>query len=95
LSNVRLAACASVPNSKPSIKDWFEEGISQTELMTTLSRLRVPRHLFKFLYRLLVSHCNRSTDENPNWKIDRATLQSELALFMRDLEAIDRGVGVG
>jgi hypothetical protein len=63
--------------------------------MTTLSRLRVPRHLFKFLYRLLVSHCNRSTDENPNWKIDRATLQSELALFMRDLEAIDRGVGVG
>jgi hypothetical protein len=95
LANVRLAACSSIPNAKPSIKDWFEESISQSELMTTLSRLRVPRHLFKFLYRLLVAHCNRSTEENPQWKIDRATLQSEMALFMRDLEAIDKGMGVG
>ena len=95
LANARLAACASVPNGKPSIKDWFEDGISQTELIATLSRLRVPRHLFKFLYRLMVSHCNRSTEENPQWKVDRATLQSEMALFMRDLDAIDRGLGVG
>lgn len=95
LANVRLAACASIPSAKPSIKDWFEEGISQAELMTTLARLRVPRHLFKFLYRLLVNHCNRSTEENPQWQIDRATLQSEMALFMRDLEAIDKGMGVG
>ena len=95
LANARLAGCASVPNAKPSIKDWFEDGISQTELISTLARLRVPRHLFKFLYRLMVSHCNRSTEENPQWKIDRATLQSEMALFMRDLDAIDRGMGVG
>ncbi len=95
LANARLAACATLPNTKPSIKDWFEDGISQSELIATLARLRVPRHLFKFFYRLLVSHCNRSTEENPQWKIDRATLQSEMALFQRDLEAIDRGLGVG
>lgn len=95
LANARLAACATLPNTKPSIKDWFEEGISQSELIATLARLRVPRHLFKFFYRLLVSHCNRSTEENPQWKIDRATLQSEMALFQRDLESIDRGLGVG
>ncbi len=95
LANARLAACAAIPNTRPSIKDWFEDAISQTELIATLARLRVPRHLFKFIYRLLVSHCNRSTEESPQWKIDRATLQSEMALFQRDLEAIDRGVGVG
>ena len=95
LANARLAACASIPNTHPSIKNWFEDSITQTELIATLARLRVPRHLFKFLYRLLISHCNRSTEENPQWKIDRATLQSELALFLRDLDAIDRGLGVG
>lgn len=95
LANARLAACASIPHTQPSIKEWFEDSITQTELISTLSRLRVPRHLFKFLYRLLISHCNRSTEENPQWKIDRPTLQSELALFLRDLDAIDRGMGVG
>ena len=84
-----------VPNTKPSIKDWFEDAITQSELIATLARLRVPRHLFKFFYRLLIAHCNRSTEESPQWKIDRATLQSEMALFQRDLEAIDRGLGVG
>lgn len=95
LANARLAACAAIAGTRPSIKDWFEEDISLSELIATLARLRVPRHLFKFFYRLLIAHCNRSTEEKPQWKIDRATLQSEMALFQRDLEAIDRGLGVG
>ena len=57
--------------------------------------MRVPRHLFKFLYRVLVEHCNRFTDANPSWKISRETLQSTLAVYARDLEAFDRGMGTG
>ena len=33
--------------------------------MTVLDSLRVPRHLFKFLYRLLVDHCNAHPDDAP------------------------------
>jgi hypothetical protein len=47
------------------------------------------------MYRLLVNHCNKFTDENPKWKIDRETLHATLALYQRDLDAFDRGFGTG
>lgn len=95
LANDRARACASDSNSSLSIKDWFEDSISEPELVSTLSRLRVPRHLFKFLHRLLVEHCHRYTDESPRWTVNRETLQASLAVYMRDLEAYDRGLGTG
>ncbi len=95
LANDRARACAISPDPSISIKKWFEESINEPELVSTLSRLRVPRHLFKFLHRLLVEHCHRYTDESPRWTINRETLQSSLAVYMRDLEAYDRGLGTG
>ncbi|RLS44561.1 MAG: hypothetical protein DWH84_04365, partial [Planctomycetota bacterium] len=77
------------------LKGWFDDAITEPELVSTLARLRVPRHLFKFLHRLLVEHCHRYTDETPRWQIGRETLQSTLAVYMRDLEAYDRGLGTG
>ena len=44
-------------------------------------RLRVPRHLFKFLYRTFVAHSNAYTDDNPAWKISGETFESVLALY--------------
>ena len=95
LANDRARACAINPDPTISIKKWFEDSINEPELVSTLSRLRVPRHLFKFLHRLLVEHCHRYTDESPRWTINRETLQSSLAVYMRDLEAYDRGLGTG
>lgn len=95
LANDRARACSSQSNGSVSIKSWFDPTITEPELVTTLARLRVPRHLFKFLHRLLVEHCHRYTDESPNWLINRETLQSSLAVYMRDLEAYDRGLGTG
>ncbi|MGH7128871.1 MAG: hypothetical protein ACREIV_09895, partial [Planctomycetaceae bacterium] len=89
-------ACAAGSNGRPPVvKDFFEENITQDELIGIFARFRVPRHLFKFLYRLLVDHCNRYTERNPNWKINRETMQFTLALYMRDLDALDRGMGTG
>jgi hypothetical protein len=95
LANDRARACAQDTNSKPSVKSWFEDSISESELVATLARLRVPRHLFKFLHRLVIEHCHRYTDESPKWQINRETLQSTLAVYLRDLEAYDRGLGTG
>jgi hypothetical protein len=93
LANDRITASQG---GKPGqLKQWFEETITEPELVATLARLRVPRHLFKFLHRLLVEHCNRFTDAQPRWQVSRETLQATLAVYLRDLEAYDRGVGAG
>ena len=95
VANDRIRACAEPSNGQPSFKNLFDDSVSEAELIATLERLRVPRHMFKFVYRLLVDHCNRYTDENPRWTIARETLQSTLALYLRDLAEFDRGQGTG
>lgn len=95
VTNDRIRACVEEGKSAPVISDFFDDSISQAELINIFARIRVPRHLFKFLYRLLIEHCNRFTSESPKWKIDRDTLQSLLSIFMRDLQTFDRGLGVG
>ena len=65
VANDRIRACAESSNGKVSLHNLFDEAVSEPELIATLERLRVPRHLFKFIYRLLVDHCNRYTDDNP------------------------------
>ena len=95
LANDRARACTTNAEKLASIKSWFDDSISESELVGTLARLRVPRHLFKFMHRLLVEHCHRYTDESPQWTINRETLQSSLAVYLRDLEAYDRGLGTG
>jgi hypothetical protein len=64
-------------------------------LIDAFSVLRVPRHLFKFLYRLLVAHCQSYVDTAPSWQISPATFEAQLALYRRDKEAVDRGLSVG
>lgn len=93
MANARLAACA-LPGKSPSLGDLFDGSVDQRRLIETMRMLRVPRHLFKFLYRVLVTHTNAHTDENPVWKISGETFESILALYRRDQEAFDRGIGV-
>ena len=93
MTNDRLRACSNDPARPVNVQNLFDESVSKTTLVETFARLRVPRHLFKFFHRLLVDHCNKYTDDDPNWKIGRETLQTTLALYLRDLEAFDRGAG--
>ncbi len=93
MANARIAACAA-DGSEPKILDLFED-LDQRRLMDAFGTLRVPRHLFKFMYRLLTAHCNAHTEEQPAWKISTSMFESTLALYSRDQEAFDRGVGAG
>ena len=94
IADDRLRSCAK-PGEEPNLVELFDDGIGREELMRVFARLRVPRHLFKYLYRLIVEHCNRFPNEQPKWTIGRETLESTLSLFMRDLDAFDRGMGTG
>jgi hypothetical protein len=51
--------------------------------------------LFKFLYRLLVAHCNAHTDDRPEWEISKETFEATLAVYTRDQDAVDRGLQAG
>lgn len=93
MANARVAACAA-DGRKPKIADLFSD-VDAHRLIDAFGSLRVPRNLFKFIYRLLMTHCNAHTDEQPEWQISRATFESTLALCLRDQDAFDRGVGAG
>ena len=94
VANARVGACAA-DGSSPALPHLFDESIDQRRLMDAFGTLRVPRHLFKFMYRLITTHCNAHSDAEPVWEIPQATFESVLALYQRDQEAFDRGVGAG
>jgi len=94
VASARLKAC-SLPGRSPSLRELFDPSINDQRLMAAFRSLRVPRHLFKFMYRLFVAHCNAYTDEAPSWKISSDAFESVLALYSRDQDAFDRGLRAG
>jgi hypothetical protein len=94
VTNARIRACAEDGKS-PSLRKIVSENITEQRLLDALRSLRTPRHLFKFIYRLLVAHCNSHSDDNPKWQISSETFESTLATSLRDQDAFDRGVGAG
>jgi hypothetical protein len=90
-----VANSSSPIESEITIRDFFAEDVSREDLIARFAKLRVPRHLFRFLYRLLTEHCNRATEDQPSWKIARRTLETVTDTYARELEAFDRGLGTG
>jgi len=100
VANARVKACSRQDGGEggsPSSEftDLFESSVDQQRLINSLASLRVPRNLFKFMYRVLTTHCNAHTDDAPAWQISAETFESTLALYQRDQDAFDRGVGAG
>lgn len=94
VANARIKACAAA-GKNPRLSELFDESLDERRLIDGLRSLRVPRHLFKFLYRLFTAHCNAYTDESPVWRIPAATFESNLAVYRREQDAFDRGTGAG
>jgi len=94
MANARIRACAR-EGSTPNLRTLLDDSVTDQRLLEALGSLRVPRNLFKFLYRLLVAHCNAHTDQQPTWQISRDTFESILAVFSREQDAFDRGLGAG
>jgi hypothetical protein len=100
LANVRIRSCArpaepGARDQEPTLRSLLDESITDQRLIDSFRSLRTPRHLFKFLYRLLVAHCNAHTDERPEWQVARETFEATLAVYSRDQDAVDRGLQAG
>lgn len=92
----RLRAClGESANKNLSIRSLFADDVTDQDLIDRFGRLRVPRHLFRFLFRLLTDHCNGATEDNPVWHISRETLATTMDAYQRELDALDRGLGTG
>ena len=65
----------------PAITDLLDPTIDARRLKDGLATLRVPRHMFKFFYRLFTAHCNAHSDDNPAWHIGQGEFESVLALL--------------
>ena len=104
LASDRLHACRlnSSPNGDVEndgdasrLRAFVDETVSDDYLKESLGNLRTPRHLFKFLHRLIEEHCHRHTEDQPRWSVDYDTFRTTYASYMRDLDAFDRGYGHG
>ena len=91
VANARLRACVK-GESNIALRQLFDESINDRRLLDTLREMRVPRHLFKFMYMLLVSHSNAHTEDAPVWRINSETFETTLALFRRDQSMMERGM---
>ena len=94
LANARVKSCAA-DGAQPTLRSLLDDSISDQRLIESFRTLRVPRHLFKFLYRLMVAHCHAHTDDKPVWRVPVETFEATLAVYRRDQDAADRGLQVG
>lgn len=94
LANARLSACTR-NEASPRLRDLLDESIDENRLYEVLRSLRVPRHMFRFLHRMIVAHCNKHSDDDPAWKVAGDTFETELALYTRSMNAANRGLGAG
>ncbi len=94
LANARVRCCG-VDDRQPALRDLLDDSITDERLVEAFRTLRVPRHLFKFLYRLLVAHCHSHTDDKPVWQVSLETFEATLAVYRRDQDAADRGLQTG
>lgn len=86
LTQARMRAC-SPDNKTVEPKDLFADSVSYQRLLDVFQSLRVPRHLFRFLYRVLVEHCNKHTDADAQFKISVETFESVLAVYAREMDS--------
>ncbi len=99
LASDRLRACLppepTANGDQLRLRRLMDEAISDDYLKDALGNLRTPRHLFKFLHRLIEEHCHRHTEDSPRWTVDYDTFRTTYSAYIRDIEAFDRGYGHG
>jgi hypothetical protein len=93
--DIPLTSDPAADHDGPRLRHFVDESIGDDSLKDALGNLRTPRHLFKFLHRLIEEHCHRHTEDQPRWTVDPDTFRTTFASYMRDLEAFDRGYGHG
>ncbi len=94
LCNARVNACRE--NGEPmSLTDFFEEGVTQQDIVDALDQMQQPRDAFKLLYRVIQEHCANVPEERPVYKVPKLTLDTMRKEQVDRLAGMLRGVRPG
>lgn len=83
LTCARMKACAET-GFTPKPTDLFDPAIDNQRLIAAMRDLRVPRNLFRFLYRVVSEHCKKYTSNEPQYRIAVSTFESVLAVSQEE-----------
>jgi hypothetical protein len=86
LANERLRKCATDGTEGAPLRDLLDPTIRDDEIINYFDRMRIPRNLFKFMFRLLNNHCMDHTGDRPVRQIDRDTWVRTRAAFDKDMD---------
>ncbi len=92
LVNDRLKACSTNGQAPPTLRTLINPELSDSEITNFLEQMKIPRHVFKFLYQLLSTHCNTYTDAKPEWTVTRETFMITWSAFRQNLQRYERGL---
>jgi hypothetical protein len=95
LVNDRLRACSEDKQSTVTLRSLVDDQVSDSEMLNYLERMKIPRHVFKFMYQLIATHCDTHTEGNPEWKISRETWLNTCTRFNNDLERYEKNLIMG
>jgi hypothetical protein len=90
LVTARMRACAK-PGAQPEPTALFEPSINSARLVSAMRDLRVPRNLFRFLYRVVSEHCKQYTSAEPEYQIAASTFESTLAVCREEFRRQNGG----
>jgi len=95
LCSRRLSACRPSGSEPLTLADLFADDVDRQMLIDALDQMRQPRDAFKFLYQVIQEHCGNVTEESPDWKIPRLTLEQARREQSRRLQEFERGLSPG
>lgn len=86
LSNERLRKCATDGQPATTLRELLDPAIRDEEIINYFDRMRIPRNLFKFMFRLINNHCMDHTGDRPVRQIERDTWVRTRAAFEKDMD---------
>lgn len=92
LCNRRLQACAAEGNTAATLRDLFEEEVSDQGIIEALDQMHQPRDAFKLMYQVVLEHCLHNAEQSAAWRIPRLTLEHVRRQQSQRVQNLYRGV---
>ena len=92
LCSARLNACRPRELPPISLRDLFDQNVTQQDLVDALDQMQQPRDAFKFIYQLIQEHCSNVPEEVPQFSIPRPVLDGIRKQQVERMTGMLRGV---
>lgn len=77
------------------LKDLFDDEVDQRDLVDALDQMHQPRDAFKFLYAVMLRHCQNTPGDNEKFHIPRLTLDYVRQEQSQRVMNLYRGINAG